>query len=121
MVKQVIVIRQDLRMRRGKECSSSAHASQQFLLKNPLRTVAEEHWLNHKQKIICVAVNSEQELFTIHEQCKNANIMSHLFLDAGLTEFRDDDGNPVPTYTCLAIGPEYSDKIDIITGTMKLY
>lgn len=118
----VIVMRKDLRQRRGKEIAQGCHACIKFLIERPTqRTVAEDHWFAHNQKTVCVVVNSEQELMDIYEQCKNASVMCHLQLDAGKTEFRDDDGNPVPTYTCLAIGPEYSEKIDPITGTMKLY
>ncbi len=122
MVKQVIVMRKDLRMRRGKEIAQGCHAALNFLIDRPTqRTVAEDHWFAHNQKTVCVVVNSEQELMDIYEQCKSASIMCYLQQDAGKTEFKDDDGNPVPTYTCLAIGPVYSEKVDPITGSMKLY
>ena len=123
MVKQVIVMRKDLRMRRGKEVAQGAHAHIKFLLDRPVqRTQAEEHWFNDSgQKTVCCVVNSEEELLDLHEQCRQANVMSYLQQDAGKTEFKDEDGNPVPTYTCLAIGPEYSEKIDPITGDLKLY
>jgi len=41
---------------------------------------------------------------------------THLITDNGTTEF-----NSVPTNTCIAIGPDYSDKIDMITKHLKLY
>ncbi len=122
MVKQIIVMRKDLRMRRGKEIAQGCHAAIKFLIDRPTqRTVAEDHWFAHHQKTVCVVVNSEQELMDIYEQCKKASIMCYLQQDAGKTEFKDDEGNPVPTYTCLAIGPVYSEKVDPITGLMKLY
>lgn len=122
MVKQVIVIRKDLRMRRGKEIAQGVHAAIKFLKSRPTeRTVAEEHWFENNEKTICLQVNSEQELMSIHTQCKEAGLMVYLQLDAGKTEFKDEEGNPVPTYTCLAIGPEYSSAIDPITQNLKLY
>lgn len=122
MTKMIIVMRKDLRQRRGKEISQGCHASIKFLKARPTeRTVAEEHWFENGEKTICVQVNSEEELMSIHKQCKEASIMSYLQLDAGKTEFKDEEGNPVPTYTCLAIGPEYSSVIDPITQNLKLY
>ena len=122
MVKQVIVMRKDLKMRRGKECAQSCHASMKFLIERPTqRTVAEDHWFAQGQKTICVRVNSEEELMDVYKKCKNASVMCYLQKDAGKTEFKDDEGNPVPTYTCLAIGPEYSSAIDPITQNLKLY
>ena len=122
MVKQVIVMRQDLKQRRGKEIAQGCHASIKFLIERPTqRTVAEDHWFAHGQKTICVRVNSEEELMDIYKKCINASVMCYLQKDAGKTEFKDDEGNPVPTYTCLAIGPAYSNKIDPITGDLKLY
>lgn len=122
MVKQVIVIRKDLRMRRGKEIAQGCHAAIKFLKSRPTeRTVAEEHWFENGEKTICLQVNSEEELMSIHTQCKEVGLMVYLQLDAGKTEFKDEEGNPVPTYTCLAIGPEYSSAIDPITQMLKLY
>ena len=40
----------------------------------------------------------------------------HLIEDSGLTEFH---GQVTPT--CVAIGPDYSEKIDPITGNLQLY
>ena len=41
--------------------------------------------------------------------------MFKLITDAGHTEFHG-----VPTRTCLAIGPAWSDEIDAITGGLQL-
>jgi PTH2 family peptidyl-tRNA hydrolase len=126
MVKQVIVIRKDLNMRRGKEIAQGAHASIAFLsniVKRSLVTswvpalsMAEMEWINTKFTKICLQVESEQELLDIQKKAIEANLVIHLITDAGLTEF---DG--VPTNTCLAIGPDYSEKIDPVTGHLKLY
>ncbi len=37
--------------------------------------------------------------------------MTHLVTDSGLTEFKG-----VPTNTCIAIGPDFEDRIDVIAG-----
>lgn len=125
MVKQVIVIRKDLKMRRGKEIAQAAHASIAFLTKKirPANTLSfaflnieECEWINGIFTKICVCVNSEQELLDIHEKALAANLTSHLIEDCGLTEFHG-----VATKTCLAIGPNYATDIDKITGHLTLY
>ena len=134
-VKQVIVMRNDLNMRKGKMVAQGAHASISFLsdkigfrskwLKyseepdkkgRQLEFDAEERaWLTGAFAKICVRVDSEAELHEIYEKAKAKGLRAHIILDSGRTEF---DG--VPTYTCLAIGPNYSHKINEITGDLKL-
>lgn len=121
-VKQVLVIRKDLRMRRGKEIAQGSHASMKFLAEK-LRegctvslSPAELEWFEGKFAKITTQVNSEKELLDLHERARQAGLTSWLILDSGLTEF-----GGVPTYTCLAIGPDYSEKIDPITGHLPLY
>jgi len=130
--KQVIVIRKDLKMRRGKECAQSSHATMSFLtrqIQNPSsgnqqskgrRTVKLSKpalaWIQSGFAKVCLQVNSEEELLEIHKNAKEAGLESYLITDSGKTEF---DG--VPTKTCLAIGPDDAGKIDKITGDLKLY
>lgn len=117
-IKQVIVIRKDLKMRRGKEIAQGSHASMAFLVKNITKKLTEtqEEWLNSSHKKICLIVNSEEELLDIHENAIKNGIESHLITDSGFTEFKG-----VPTKTCIAIGPDHSVKIDKITSHLKLY
>ena len=74
-----------------------------------------DQWLNGVFKKVCVYVNSEDELMKIYNSSIEKGIMCSLIEDAGLTEF-----NGVPTITCIALGPEYSDKLDLLTGHLKL-
>lgn len=126
MVKQVIVIRKDLNMRRGKEIAQGSHASIAFLSNIvrrslssglfPVLSLAEGEWIDTRFTKICLQVESESELLDIQKKALEANLVVHLITDAGLTEF---DG--IPTNTCLAIGPDYSEKIDPVTSHLKLY
>jgi PTH2 family peptidyl-tRNA hydrolase len=125
MTKQVIVIRKDLKMRRGKEIAQGSHASIAFLTRRLQRkgklsfkdfSKAEQDWLKGSfAKVVC-RVESEEELRELAEKAKEAGLECHLITDSGRTEF---DG--VPTLTALAIGPDKIDKIDKITGELKLY
>jgi PTH2 family peptidyl-tRNA hydrolase len=145
-VKQVIVMRKDLKMRRGKEIAQGAHASMAVLLdmmeiqylSNVGIGVGEENdfsnvcggqrriletlektplyeWLTGRFTKICVSCESEEQLLKLYEEAKDNKIPTALITDAGLTEF---DG--VPTNTCIAIGPYWSEDIDKITGKLKL-
>ena len=116
--KQVIVMRHDLHMRMGKAVAQGAHAAMMFLLtrlsKDQDFSEAEVLWCQYGMAKICVRVESEAELLEIHQLALAAGLTSHLITDAGHTEF---DG---PTKTCIAIGPDLAEKIDTITGKLKL-
>ena len=127
--KQVIVMRKDLNMRKGKIAAQAAHASSKVILDmmpvtidgdSISRTITMQAgspldlWLNGNFKKICLGIESEEELLNIVSQAKNAGLPVALILDSGLTEF-----GGVPTYTCCAIGPELPEKIDPITGQLK--
>jgi PTH2 family peptidyl-tRNA hydrolase len=118
-IKQVIVMRNDLGMRKGKMIAQGSHASISFLTRKlqsgRKMTDVEQQWVNDRFTKICVRVDSEQELIDIHNKAFLNGVESHLITDAGLTEF-----NGVPTKTCLALGPDYASKIDAITGHLKL-
>jgi peptidyl-tRNA hydrolase, PTH2 family len=133
LVKQVIVIRRDLRMRRGKEIAQGAHASMAWLRQRVLSAVtpdvtpdgsldrvglseAERAWLEHSNRKVTVKVGSEQELLAVYERALRAGLVVHLITDGGLTEF-----GGIPTRTCLGIGPDYDERIDPVTGDLELY
>jgi len=127
--KQVIVIRRDLRMRRGKEIAQGAHASTAWLADRviqgmtPNGTVdhvalseAERAWLESSFRKVTVKVSSEEELMAVHRKAVEAGLVVHLVTDRGLTEF-----GGIPTRTCLAVGPDYDDLVDPVTGDLELY
>lgn len=123
--KQVIIIRKDLKMRRGKECSMASHASMSFLTERIADddtyaefelSEAEQSWLSNGFRKITCQVETEKELLDIHQKALDAGLESHIILDSGHTEF-----NGVPTYTAVAIGPDWSDKVDEVTKELKLY
>lgn len=122
--KQVIVLRKDLNMRKGKMIAQGCHASVQVCIQLERNCTSFEgypddspywEWLNGLQTKICVSVNSEQELLDVYEKARSANIPCSIITDAGKTEF-----NGVPTKTAVAIGPDQVDKINEITGNLPL-
>jgi PTH2 family peptidyl-tRNA hydrolase len=118
-IKQIIVIRKDLKCRRGKEIAQGCHSSMEFLRKridNFYLTDIEKRWFNDGHAKICVTVDSEEELIELYEKAKEAGLEAHIIIDEGLTEFHGQY-----TKTALAIGPNLSSLIDPITGHLKLY
>lgn len=131
--KQLIVMRADLKMQRGKEIAQGAHASMSFIakrLKVPMGgedaeggtifeivlNEVEQEWLtNGKFTKITVKVDSEQALEDIYNKAKAAGLEVHMIVDSGLTVFHG-----VPTKTCIAIGPDRPEKIDPITQGLGL-
>ena len=120
MVKQVIVVRNDLNMRKGKVAAQAAHASAGFLEeivwnRRPVRP-AEDEWVHAGRTKIVVQADSEEQLLGIFQRAKEDGLEAHLVQDAGRTEFHG-----VPTYTALAIGPDEVERIDRITGGLRLF
>ncbi|KKN36847.1 hypothetical protein LCGC14_0769370, partial [marine sediment metagenome] len=105
IMKQVIVIRKDLKMRRGKEIAQGCHACMKATLENMDHPDVKE-WLNGIFKKVVVRVDSEEELLTIYQKALNANLVCSLIQDAGRTEFHG-----VPTYTTVAVGPADDERI----------
>jgi PTH2 family peptidyl-tRNA hydrolase len=127
--KQVIVIRRDLGMRRGKEIAQGAHASTAWLADRVLQgfspngtvdhvalSAAERSWLQSSFRKVTVKVYSEEQLMAVYHEALEAGLVAHLVTDRGLTEF-----GGVPTRTCLAVGPDYDDLVDPVTGDLELY
>jgi PTH2 family peptidyl-tRNA hydrolase len=78
-------------------------------------TEAERLWLDGAFTKVCVRVESEEELLAVVEKAQEAGVLVRLCVDAGRTEFHG-----VPTPTCCAVGPDFPDRIDPITGQVKL-
>jgi PTH2 family peptidyl-tRNA hydrolase len=113
-MKQMLIIRKDLGMRKGKMIAQGAHASLGAYLKYSDHPWVKE-WLKGPFKKIAVSVNSEEELLSLYRQAEILQIPRDLIKDAGLTEF-----GGVATYTAIALGPAPDDVLDPLTGELKL-
>ena len=113
--KQVIVIRNDLRMSRGKMAAQAGHAAvsaaEEARKKWPSWWKA---WIAEGQCKIAVRTESEQKLLELERKAKRSKLPTSLIFDRGLTEL------PPSTMTCLGIGPAPSPQIDMITGELPL-
>jgi len=113
--KQIIAIRSDLKMGKGKIAAQTGHAAVSAAEE------ARKHfkkwwetWLDEGQCKIAVKVNSEQELLQMEDEAKRFRLPHALISDRGLTQLEPG------TITCLAIGPAPSKEVDKITGKLAL-
>ena len=113
-LKQMIVMRKDLNMRKGKMVAQGAHASMKALLEN-MEHPNIKQWLAGPFAKIVVSVDSEQELIDVYNRAVSAGLIAALITDAGRTEF-----NGVATNTCIAVGPATAEQLAPITGHLKL-
>lgn len=126
--KQVIVLRKDLNMRKGKMVAQGSHASMGVVFQKSLTIEIDgkkykaveygedvENWFNNSFIKICVGCESEQELLELHKKAEELGIKNCLIQDSGFTEFHG-----VPTYTALGLGPDKAELIDLISGHLKL-
>ena len=128
-LKQVIVMRTDLNMRKGKMIAQGSHASMLFLAE----ALAEDKPLTDEQMLwlygdkldladwnyagmtkVVLGIGSHEELVALYSITKGSGLTVHWVVDAGKTEL------PPGTKTCLAIGPDNAELIDHFTKDLKL-
>ena len=137
--KQMLIVRRDLKMRKGKIAAQASHASVEAVLKaiakenrgGQLRVTEDGYayldapegqespltdWFRYGMAKICVYVDSEEALLELDKKARQAGVVTALILDAGMTEFHGE-----PTYTALAFEPLESEKADALTGELPLY
>ena len=137
--KQMIVMRRDLKMRKGKIAAQAGHACVEAVLMAMVheQRLTQMHvsdggwiyldegampptplsdWFKAGIAKVCVYVDSEEELLEIAAKGREQGFICALIRDAGLTEFHGES-----TFTCLAFEPLRAEQIDPITGDLPLY
>ncbi|MHA2501970.1 MAG: peptidyl-tRNA hydrolase Pth2 [Candidatus Kariarchaeaceae archaeon] len=114
-VKQVIVVRSDLGMGKGKIAAQASHASviASFEAKKHEPTWFDT-WYRHGMAKIVVKVASDEELHRIFQLGVKNKVPRALINDAGHTQLAPG------TATAVALGPAPEKLLDPITGSLKL-
>lgn len=116
--KMVIVVRTDLKLRRGKESAQVGHAAMAWAKTHVLSELKDweclKLWAMGLEKKIVVGVDSLAELDALVLEAADRQIDCYVIKDAGLTEI------PPGTVTCAAFGPDLPERLDPFLGHLKL-
>jgi PTH2 family peptidyl-tRNA hydrolase len=126
--KQVIILRTDLNMSKGKAIAQGAHASLQAALHGKTTTSIDDSpdlmcveltielnkWFSGSHVKIVLGVDSEEELLDIFGKAQDAQLPRSIIKDEGRTELTGQN------YTAVAIGPADPKEINKIAGHLKL-
>ncbi|NQU79814.1 peptidyl-tRNA hydrolase [Candidatus Woesearchaeota archaeon] len=111
-MKMVILVRQDLKLPKGKLAAQVAHAAVEAALgSSKIKLTA---WRAQGQKKVVLKVSDEKELMSYLQKAKYDNLKAALITDAGKTCIAPG------TKTCVGIGPDSESKIDIVTGNLTM-
>jgi peptidyl-tRNA hydrolase, PTH2 family len=111
-LKQVILVRADLKLPKGKLAAQVGHACIDAAFGSPKEVVKK--WRDQGMKKIVLKVADEKELLEYERKCQDAGLVTSLIIDAGHTTVKPG------TITCVGIGPGPTEKIDRITGRLKM-
>lgn len=114
--KQILIVREDLKMRKGKMAAQCAHATQGVLFsqgrKEDTRLTVEfeagsamQHWCLTNFKKIVLGCKDLDHFMQYARQARERGVLHYAVMDSGLTEFHGQ-----PTLTVLAIGPLWEDE-----------
>lgn len=113
--KMVIVMRNDLKMSKGKMAAQAAHAAVNCAFaakkKDPKNL---DKWMGEGQKKVVVKVNSERELFEIKAMADASGLINSVITDAGRTEIAPG------SVTCMGVGPAPESVVDKVTGDLSM-
>jgi PTH2 family peptidyl-tRNA hydrolase len=115
--KQVAIVREDLKMSRGKLAAQAGHAfvdAYQNALDKGLHDWIRGWREGGRITKIVLGVPDELTLIEIHRRCSATNLPVAYIVDYGLTELVGQNA------TCMGIGPAPSEEIDKITGSLNL-
>lgn len=112
--KMVLVVRNDLKMGKGKiaaQCSHAALGLYKKLLHRAPKSL--NRWEMCGQVKVVVKIESEDEMLVLQERAKSLNLPTHITVDAGRTQIAPN------SRTVMAIlGPD--EMVDDVTGGLKL-
>ncbi|CAL1541188.1 unnamed protein product [Lymnaea stagnalis] len=113
--KMVLVVRNDLKMGKGKIGAQCAHAAVAAVDKYSRDNLpALKHWQRRGQPKVVLKVDDEQAFFDLTKVAEMEGVGTCLITDAGRTQIAPG------SKTVLAVGPGPASKIDKITGHLKL-
>lgn len=122
-IKQVIVVRKDLRLRKGKIASLAAHAAMQFILDNNESERPDElqvklsqqeaHWIKGSFDKDVLGIDSQDALSDLILRAELNGVNVYSIFDKSK---KRDEG---PQLICAAFGPDEEDQMIHLLGNLK--
>ena len=113
--KMVCVVNHGLKMGKGKIAAQVGHGAVMATMNaGSEKPLFVERWLATGQKKVCLKGTDADHLLALEQLAKDAGILTTLVHDAGHTQI------PSGSLTVLALGPETEDRLERITGELKL-
>ena len=113
--KLVIVMRNDLKMTKGKIAAQASHAAVNCAFaakkKDPR---GFDKWYSEGQRKVVLRADSLEQIYEIKAMADANKIINSVITDAGRTEI------PSGTVTCIGLGPSCDSVMDKITGELKM-
>lgn len=110
--KQVILVRDDLKLPKGKLAAQVAHACVEAVHRSD--KVSVKAWRAEGMKKVVLKVKNLEELYHYEQEASREGLITAIITDAGHTVVAPG------TTTCMAIGPDNEVKIDKITGKLQM-
>ena len=113
--KMCILVRDDLKMSKGKVLAQVSHSMVDATVKAYTGSQIFFKWRADGEKIVILKVPNDKTLMYIMNIAERKGVNCGYTADAGLTEVQ------CGTITVGYVGPDYEDKIEKLTGQLKLY
>jgi tRNA wybutosine-synthesizing protein 1 len=110
--KMAILVRDDLKLPKGKMASQAAHAAVEAVMRSSDSAVSA--WRGQGSKKVVLKVKDLDELQRSVNLAKSEKLVASVITDAGRTVIEPG------TVTCAAIGPAEEERIDKVVGKLKL-
>ncbi len=115
--KQAIIVREDLKLPKGKMAAQAAHASVSAVLESQStgRKELVNKWKDTGMMKVVLRVKDLDELNRYKKLAHENDLVAVEIADAGKTVVKSG------TVTCVGIGPESERRIDKVTGELEAY
>lgn len=113
-LKLIYCVRTDLKMQKGKMMSQVCHATIGIYEKNLKNKKILDEWKKSGQTKIILKISTGCEMIKLKEKAEELNLITYIVTDAGKTQIASGSD------TVLVIGPYYENKLNMITGHLKL-
>ncbi|MGN0098230.1 MAG: peptidyl-tRNA hydrolase Pth2 [Candidatus Methanomethylophilaceae archaeon] len=113
--KLVVLVRNDLKMGKGKIAAQVGHAAVDCALYAEKKDKkAFDAWYNGGQAKVVLKVDSLEELTKYMQEARSYGLHTSMITDAGRTQIEPG------SVTCVGIGPASKSDIDKVTGDLKM-